>query len=247
MIGVFDSGVGGLSAFLPLRSLLPSADLLYYADTAALPLGEKSDGEILARVRRALGFFERMGVSGVLLACGTASSLFTEKCKEEFPFPIIDIISPTAMAAKSLAKNARILLLATPAAVRSGVFATAVAGRGRTVFSLACPHFVRLAEKGAPHDLSVLQKTLAPAIPLAPTAVLLGCTHFSLLHEDISTILPGTRLIDAAACGAAACAARLSEMGRGEERFFVTGDPRLFERRASATLHREIEALKITT
>ena len=71
MIGVFDSGVGGLSAFLPLRSLLPSADLLYYADTAALPLGEKSDGEILARVRRALGFFERMGVSGVLLACGT--------------------------------------------------------------------------------------------------------------------------------------------------------------------------------
>ena len=247
MIGVFDSGVGGLSALAPLKSLLPNADLLYYADTAALPLGEKSAEEIRARVWHALRFFERANVSGVLLACGTASSIFTEECKEKFSFPVIDIISPTAMTARSFAKGARVLLLATPAAITSAAFASALADRGHPVFSLPCPRFVRLAEKGGRGMRRDVEKTLFPALSLSPTAIVLGCTHFSLLKEEISAVFPKARILDAAACGAAACAARFSDSGTGQERFFATGDPAVFANRASKVLGREITVQRIQT
>ena len=246
MIGVFDSGVGGLSALAPLERLLPKADLWYYADTAALPLGTKSDEEIRERIMRALCFFEAMGAEGVLLACGTASSLLTKECKQRFAFQIVDILSPTAMTAGSLPRDARVLLLATPAAVRAGVFSAALARKKATVFSLPCPRFVRLAELGAPIPSRAVRRTLAPARFLQPTAVVLGCTHFSLLKEEISAHLPHTRVIDAAACGAAAAAARFGGGGCGERRFLVTGDPQRFARRASVILHRHIHAEHIT-
>ncbi len=246
MIGVFDSGIGGLSALLPLEALLPKADILYYADTASLPLGEKSDEEIRARTLRALCFFAQAGVDGVLLACGTASSLLTEECKESFAFPMMDIISPTEAAIKSMPKRARVLLLGTPAAIRSGVFASALARRGSTVFSLPCPRFVRLAEGGAPYSARVIRKTLAPACALAPDAVVLGCTHFPFLKEEIAATLKSTRLIDAAACAAAAAASRFDGEGKGEIRFFTTGDPQPFEKRASRVLRRAVKAQRIT-
>ena len=246
MIGIFDSGVGGLSALMPLRTLLPNADLVYYADTAALPLGEKSDREIRDRLTRALRFFDHTGVDGVLLACGTASSLLTKECKESFAFPIIDIISPTKAVIKSLGRDARVLLLATPAAVRSSRFASALVRKESTVFSLACPRFVTLAERGAPVSARAVYRTLAPTLALKPDAVVLGCTHFSHLKREIADALPEAKIIDAAACAAAGAAARMSGAGRGEERFFVTGDPVRFAKRASLLLRRPVTAEKIT-
>jgi len=245
VIGVFDSGVGGLSALIPLEGLMPRADLLYYADTAALPLGMKSDGEILDRLSLALRFFERAGVTGVLLACGTASSLLTKECKEKFSFPIIDIISPTAVAAKGLPKHSHVLLLATPAAIRAGAFASALARKDQILFSLPCPRLVRLAERGKP-SLSAMRRALGVAPRIKPDAVVLGCTHFSHLKTEISSLLPSARLIDAAHCAAAAAAARFDHEGEGSCRFLVTGDPYPFEKRASAILHRPVKAEKIT-
>lgn len=244
MIGIFDSGIGGLSALTPLTRLLPRADILYYADTAALPLGLKSDSEILDRLLLALRFFEEKKVSGVLLACGTASSLFLEKCKEKFSFPIIDIISPTAMAAKSLPKEARLLLLATPAAVRTGCFSAAVARREQALFSIPCPRLVRLAEKGnAPPSL--VRRAIGIAPLMHPHAVILGCTHFSHLKAELSALMPGTRLIDAAHCAAAAAASRFPNEGNATCRFVVTGDPDRFAKRASRILDRPVTAEKL--
>ena len=245
MIGVFDSGVGGLSALSPLISLLPRADILYYADTAALPLGVKSEEEILERLLLALRFFEQMGVSGVLLACGTASSLYREKCKETFPFRVIDVISPTAVAVKSLAKHARVLLLATPAAVRSGAFASAIVRREDTLFSIPAPRLVRLAEKGKPSALAV-ERAIGIAPCLAPDAVVLGCTHFSHLKRELATLMPRARLIDAALCAAAAAASRFENEGGGRCRFLVTGNPDRFEARATRILNRPVVAEKLT-
>ena len=244
MIGVFDSGVGGLAALVPLTRILPRADILYYADTAALPLGTKSDEEILERLLIALRFFERVGVSGVLLACGTASGLYREKCKELFPFHVIDVISPAATAARSLPKNDRILLLATPAAVRSGSFASTLARRDTTLFSVPCPRLVRLSEKGNATPPRVLS-ALGAAPLLHPDAIVLGCTHFSHLKKAISSLFPRVRLIDAATCAAAAAASRFENAGRGECRFFVTGDPARFEARAERILNRPVSAEKI--
>ena len=244
MIGVFDSGLGGLSALPTLASLAPHADILYYADTAALPLGEKSDEEISARLWRALVYFASEGVSGVLLACGTASSLLTQKCKESFAFPIIDIISPTASALRALPKGTRTLFLGTPAAVRAARFPCRLARGNAPVFSLPCPKLVSLAESGKA-SLNRVARILSPAVSLLPEAVVLGCTHFSLLSAEISAVFPTAHVFDAAALGAAATAARLTHEGEGTLRFRTTGDPAHFNARASHILARTVCAEKI--
>lgn len=250
MIGLFDSGLGGLAALRPLCELLPKADLVYLADTEALPLGERSDEEIVFRVLRALGFFSALGADAVLLACGTASSLFPQKCKERFTFPIFDIIHPTAAALKQMPKDAQTVLLSTTAAARSGAFATALVRTDAPVLSLACPSLVALAEgKRTPRDDAVA-RALLPILPLCPDAVVLGCTHFSLLAPALSRLLPRARFFDAAACGAVALAADVREKpaarGTGRLRFFVTGDGRPFAKGASRILHRSVTAERIT-
>ncbi len=244
MIGVFDSGLGGIAALLPLLKLAPHADILYYADTEALPLGEKSDAEIRARVGRALAFFADAGVEGVLLACGTASSLLTEKCKESFAFPIVDILSPTASALRALPKDASVLLLATPATVRASRFASALARSSRPVFSFPAPALVKLAEAGnaCPQKIA---RAVSLAQAVAPQAVVLGCTHFSLLSREIASFFPKSRILDAAALGAAATAARIPLTGDGQLRFCTTGDPDRFSKRASRILSRPVRAEQI--
>ena len=244
MIGVFDSGVGGLSALSPLAHLLPRADILYYADTAALPLGVKSEEEILERLLLALRFFEQAGVSGVLLACGTASSLLTQKCKASFAFPIVDIIAPTASALRALPKDTRTLFLGTPAAVRAARFPSLLARGAAPIFSLPCPALVSLAESGRASYRRVA-RVLSPARDLSPRAVVLGCTHFSLLSAEIAAVFPAAHIFDAAALGAAAAASRLSPSGEGTLRFRTTGDPAHFNERASRILSRTVRAEKL--
>ena len=244
MIGVFDSGLGGLSALFPLLKLSPRADILYYADTAALPLGEKSDSEIRARLCRALGFFAAEGVDGVLLACGTASSLLTDKCKFSFTFPIIDILSPVAGVLRALPKDASVLVLGTHASVRAARFSTALARGDAPVFSLPCPALVEAAESGKKRDKRIF-RALAPAKALSPQAVVLGCTHFSLLAREISAHFPASRIVDAASLGAAAIAARLPLDGEGTLRFVTTGDPSRFSVGASRVLSRPVQAEQI--
>lgn len=249
MIGVFDSGLGGLSALAPLRRMLPEADIAYFADTDALPLGEKTDAEIVGRVLRALGFFSALGADAVLLACGTASSLFPEECKAQFAFPIFDIIAPTAAAVRQLPRDARVVLIATSAAVRSGRFALTLVRTDEAVLSLPCPRLVLLAEGKHPPSEEALARAVFPLPHLCPDAVVLGCTHFSLLSPALSRLLPRARLFDAAACGAAALAARVrtekAKEGEGSLRFFVTGDPRPFEKGASRILGHPVRAERI--
>lgn len=247
MIGVFDSGVGGLSSLIPLKKLLPAADILYLADTAALPLGEKSDEEIRARIALALAFFDGEGADAVLLACGTASSLVTDECKAEFAFPIYDIIAPTASAARCLSKDARILLLSTPAAARAGRFAAAFARGSHPVYTLACPAFVHMAEGRIPKAPHRIERVLAPLFPLSPDVLVLGCTHFSLLKEEIALCYPEARIFDPAYCGAAAVAAHRKHADKeaGQVHFFTTGDPRPFAASASRILGHSITATKI--
>ena len=250
MIGVFDSGLGGLAALRPLRALLPHTDLVYFADTEALPLGEKTDEEIVGRTLRALGFFSAMGVRAVLLACGTASSLFPTKCKENFAFSIFDIISPTAAAVKQMPKDTQTVLLSTEAAARAGVFACALASKNAPVLSLACPALVALAEGKHPPSDDAVARALSPVLPLCPAGIVLGCTHFSLLATHIARLLPRARLFDAAACGATALAAsiRATDAAKGEAttRFFVTGEARRFEAGASRVLGNPVTAKRIS-
>ena len=236
MIGVFDSGLGGLSAFLSLSRALPHTDLVYYADTAHLPLGEKSDGEIRSLVLDGVDFLARKGASHVLLACGTASAIALQKCKETFAFPVYGIIKAGCVAAARASQTGRVAVIATPATVASHAYASGIRALrpDAVVTELACPALVAAAET---RDVSCVRRALAPLQDLAADTLVLGCTHFPLLRQTIEALFPATDLIDPAAL-AANDTIRLHEKEtcreKGTRALFTTGDPLLFTRRAEA-------------
>lgn len=252
MIGVFDSGVGGLCALSHLCRLLPHTDILYYADTAHLPFGCREASEICAYTRRALAFFRTAQVDAVLVACGTAGSLALEKCKEDFTFPLFDVITPAAHAACEASHSKRIAVAATAATVKSGAFTRAVqaiAPRAE-VLSLACPAFVPLAEEGASagEQFFAVQKALSPIRDWQADTLILGCTHFPLLRGTIEALFPHLTIIDAAKEGARALAAAVSvPEEEGRVRFFVTEGASRFRERASFVLHTEISEAAVYT
>ena len=237
MTGVFDSGIGGLSAFLALSRALPHTDLLYYAATAHLPLGEKSEGEICALVLQALDFFSRKGVSRVFLACGTASAIALKKCKEKFSFPIDGIVETGCKAAAHASKNGRIAVIATPATVASHAYASGIHALrpAARVTELACPALVAAAEACDP---SAVKRTLSPLLDSDADTLVLGCTHFPLLRKAIGETLPTMTLIDPAALAADALVPLLKEEAheKGTRALFTTGDPHLFATHAQAAL-----------
>ena len=236
MIGVFDSGIGGLSAFFTLASALPQTDLLYYADTAHLPLGEREENEILTLVTQAMTFFQQKGVSQVLLACGTAGAVALQKCKQKFAFPVYGIIKDGCLAAVQATRKGHIAVIATPATVSAHAYQKEILSLCPTarVTELACPALVTAAEEG---NASAVTAVLSPLSHCDADTLILGCTHFPLLRTSISHALPHMRLIDPAAVAVTALigiANKQEKAETGNHAFFTTGDPRFFEKRAAA-------------
>ena len=236
MIGVFDSGVGGLSAFLTLTQALPETDLVYYADSAHLPLGERSAEEICDLVLEGVRTLAAFGASHVLLACGTASAVALEKCKEKFSFPIYGIVEEGCRAAAQASRSGHIAVIATPATIHSHAYSHGILTLRpqASVTELACPALVRAAETGNP---SVVRDCLAPLSRSEADTLILGCTHFPLLKEAIKEALPAMTLIDPAALAADRLLSLCRESPqkeKGQRALFTTGDPLPFAKRAEA-------------
>lgn len=252
MIGVFDSGVGGLCALRAARAALPDCDFVYFADTRNLPYGERSACEILLLARRAVDLLSRMGADAILAACGTVSTVALPTLRREFPIPLFGVVRPAARAAaRAAAQNGGDLaLLGTAATIRTGVFAREIhAFRPHApIHSLPCPLFVHLAERGAttpadPMARLTANRILAPLAGLPVRTVVLGCTHFSCLAPLLSDFFPHAVLVDAAAEGAEAMAAALPQAvrrGRGTCRFLTSGDAAAFAAAATPILGEEI-------
>ena len=246
MIGVFDSGLGGLKAFHSLCMTFPDEDMLYYADTAHLPIGVRGEEEIVALVEDALRFFEEKGARAVLLACGTASAVALEKCKEKFTFPLFGIIEEGARAACSVTKSERIAVAATPATIRSHAFAGAIRRRLPNAFVAEhpCPTLVTLAEEEARrlYDVEAVCDALTPICKEAVDTLILGCTHFPLLSESIKAVLPTVSLVDPAKETVAAMARALPQNKEKRTKgapcrcFHATKNPAEFAARAAAVL-----------
>lgn len=248
MIGLFDSGVGGLYSLCRLRGRFPAADICYFGDTRHLPYGEKEPAEILSLARRAVRFLRARGASAVLCACGTVSSVALPRLREEYDIPLYGILHPTAEKAAAHARMAggHIALLGTQATVAAGAFATEIHrfAPHAPLHSLPCPAFVPLSEAGitAPADpraASVAARTLAPLGGLPIRTVVLGCTHFSRLRDLIGGFFPAAALIDGATEGADAIAEYLpaaGTVGNGETHLFTSGDREAFARAAAPIL-----------
>lgn len=237
-IGVFDSGVGGLTVLRELYRQLPNESILYFGDTARLPYGTRSQAEILQFVREILTWMVQQGVKMAIMACNTSSALALEAVRAEFNIPILGLILPGARAAVQQGK--RIGVIATPATAASNAYRRAIAEVDPTaqVWQIGCPEFVPLVEQNRitdPYTYEVAQEYLAPLLEQQIDTLVYGCTHYPHLAPVLRTILPSTvQVVDPAAHVVAATAQELDLLGLRNTRlplptrFCVSGCPEQF-------------------
>ncbi|MEL4896276.1 glutamate racemase [Crocosphaera sp. Alani8] len=237
-IGVFDSGVGGLTVLRELYQQLPQESILYFADTARLPYGNRSAKEILQFVREILAWMAQQKVKMVIMACNTSSALALEAVRQEFDFPILGVILPGAKAAVERGK--RIGVISTPATAKSQAYRRAIQEIDPTaqVWQLGCPRFVPLIEQNRlwdVHTQEVAREYLVPLLAHDIDTLVYGCTHYRHLEAIIKTIIPSSvKLVDPATYVVQAAKKELELMGLSKTslasptRFAVSGSSAAF-------------------
>lgn len=218
-IGVFDSGVGGLTVVRALRARLPGEDVVYLGDTARVPYGSKSPRTVERYALACQAFLLARGVKLVLIACNTASANALPALRAASPVPVIGAVEPGAASARAATRNGHVAVIGTLGTVRSGAYEQALAAPEVYVTALACPLFVPLAEEGWTGDevaRVVARRYLAELFVRDPAidTIVLGCTHYPLLREVIARTaaeLAGRELaiVDSATAMAEAAAAAL--------------------------------------
>lgn len=225
---VFDSGVGGLSVYQEIRNLLPDLHYIYAFDNQGFPYGEKDEAFIIERVVKTVAEVQkRHPLSIVIIACNTASTITLPALRERFSFPIVGVVPAIKPAAK-LTRNGVVGLLATKATVQRSYTHDLIArfATDCDIKMLGSSELVVLAEAklhGEVIDHAILKKILRPWLSMAepPDTVVLGCTHFPLLREELAAVLPdGTRLVDSGA----AIARRVAWLVANQENTLSTED-----------------------
>ena len=249
-IGVFDSGLGGLTAVRQLRRLMPSENIIYFGDTARVPYGNRSRETLLQYARQDLRFLSSFDLKAVVVACGTVSTNCLEALRSESGIPVIGVVEPAVERAAALTRSGRVGLVATRASVASGAYERAfqAAAPGLEVHSLACPLFVPLVEEGRcrPGDVvieTIAKEYLTPLKEAGIDTLVLGCTHYPLLEEVIGNVMgPEVALVDVGAEAAGACRALLAERDalagerRGSARYYTSDQAADFQRLSSLFL-----------
>jgi glutamate racemase len=212
-IGVFDSGVGGLTVLKSLREVMPDEDLVYLGDTARLPYGTKSPASISRYACQAAALLQRYDIKLLVVACNTASAVALEALREQMaPLPVIGVVEPGAHAAVSARPNGRHLVMATEATVRLGAYRAAIESLDpkAQVTELACELLVSLAEEGW-NDGAIAEAIVRryleelPREARQPESVILGCTHFPLLRSTFEAVFDqSTAIVDSASTTARA-------------------------------------------
>jgi glutamate racemase len=259
-IGVFDSGFGGLTVLQALLRHIPAAEFLYLGDTARLPYGAKSRETVARYAISSAEFLIEQGAEFLVIACNTASALALDAIKAAVDVPVLGVVETGANAAHANSVTGGVMVIATAATVASHAYATACAERGLRVLEKACPLLVPLVEEGwVDHPvtrevlriyLSELQEQ-ASAAALHPDTLVLGCTHYPLLREQIAQALPDSiRVIDSAEVTATQVAEtvrvyRTSQLFAPKTRFFATDSPAKFRDLGSRFLGQPIEQVEL--
>lgn len=247
-IGVFDSGVGGLTVLKSIRRLLPHEDLLYLGDTARVPYGNKAPETIRRYSVNIARDLEARGCKALVIACNTASAFALEAVREAVSMPVLDVIQPVAHEVGQRHASGRIAVLGTRGTVRSGAYtrALAAAAPGVSVVQQACPLLVPLAEEGWTYGNVVAEVARTYLLPLfgasasAPDGIILGCTHYPLLRDVLRESIQAVAgrdlpIHESGPCTAlrlaeALAALRLDNQANrtGRVRYLVTDDPEAF-------------------
>ena len=247
-IGVYDSGIGGLTGLKALRRLLPGEDFVFFADTGRMPYGPRPQEELCRIARQDMDFLAGFDVKVILAACGTISSA-AHAVLAGYPIPAFGVVEPALRAMAAVEGEGPLGILATAASIESGQFTDALRALcpGREVIGLPCPEFAPMIEAGHidPEDpvlIDAVARAVAPIRDVPFSAVLLGCTHYGVIEESLRRALPGVPMLSASACGAQAVRDYLVSHdltgGAGTARFYISRDPKDFD--AFATRYLEM-------
>ena len=253
-IGVFDSGLGGLTVVRELRRLLPQESIVYFGDTGRVPYGSRSPEMVKRYAAQDCRLLLDSDVKCIIAACGTVSSV-AQDVLDGLPVPAMGVVEATAEQALSVTKNGRIGVLGTSVTVRSGSFEKAIKCRraDAEVFAQACPVLVTLVESGwidADNDATeaVVRRYLEPLMQQQIDTLILGCTHFPLLAPIFSRVLgDAVTLVNSGAATAARCAQllrqnqQLTTAGEGVCRFTVSDRPYNFRKVAEMFLGEAVD------
>ena len=236
-IGVFDSGLGGLTAVREIFRALPGESVIYFGDTARVPYGNKSKATVTRFSLEIGAFLVRQNIKCLLVACNTASSHALDALKRQFEIPVLGVIEPAAAAAVAVSPHGRIGIIGTLATVGSGAYPAAIQSLapGSSLISRACPLFVPLIEEGwldHPVTRAVAEEYLVELRNGNLESLILGCTHYPLIARLLADLMgPAVRMIDSGAEAARAMAELLGHRGQlsaGAPRHhvFVSDEPR---------------------
>ena len=247
-IGVFDSGLGGLTILNALRRGLPHEDLIYFGDTANVPYGSKSKQTVTRFSLAIAQFLESQDVKMIVVACNTASALALTELRKQCRVPVLGVIEPGAAKAAQTTRNGRVAVLGTEGTVKSNAYPKAILKkRPHThILQQACPLFVPLVEENwaaKPATRLIAQTYLTPVQKSKADTVILGCTHYPVLKNVIANVLgKQVKLVDSAETLAGAATDFLHKhhqnetTGRGKLTVYASDDPARFKRLASCLL-----------
>ena len=254
-IGVFDSGLGGLTAARSLRQILPRENLIYFGDTARVPYGGRARETLLKYARQDVRFLQTFDLKAILIACGTVSTTCLEALQAENDLPIVGVVEPTCRRALAVTKTGKTGVIATLASIRSGAYEACLRRLNPQVevYGKPCPLFVPLVENGRtrPGDTvieTVAREYLEPLLEAGVDTLILGCTHYPLLTEVISGVCgSGVALVSAGEESAFELKRLLRDRDlrgdgsrQGEASFFVSDTPENFEDLASLFLQEDL-------
>ncbi len=260
-IGVFDSGVGGLTVAREIMRQLPNERIVYFGDTARVPYGNKSRETVMKYSRQIVNFLKTQEVKAIVVACNTASAYALDELEQEVDIPIIGVVRPGARAAIEATKNGRIGVIATEATISSGIYNRYIEENDNHVriMGKACPLFVSLVEEGLWEDPvtdEIARRYLAELIDSDIDTLILGCTHYPLIRSTVGRIMgPKVTLVNPAYETARELKELLISKGLESEhrpglgtelyRFFVSDAADKFQRFANSILTYGILSAKV--
>lgn len=257
-IGVFDSGLGGLTIVREIRKRLPNEDIVYFGDMARLPYGTKSKEQILSFSIQNTLFLMKQKVKAIVVACNSSSSAAYSFLKRHFNLPILDVIAPAAEEALRCSASKKIGVIATQATIESRAYDKALKQSGGkvSVLSQACPLFVPIVEEGwleGEITEDIIRAYLKSFTAKKVDSLILGCTHYPLLRKSIKKVLPkGVQIVDSIGPTVGKLASILDKKGlrypserRGQLRIYVSDKPRNFIKVGEKFLGEELKFVKV--
>jgi glutamate racemase len=246
-IGVFDSGLGGLTVLRALIDLVPAAPTLYFGDTGRFPYGSKPADEVLKYSLEIADLLVDRGASLVVVACNSATSVALDALRSHLEVPVIGVVEPGVRAAAAVTRSGRVGVIGTVGTVASGSYQRTAAAAGVTLTCAACPGFVEFVEAGDVDSDQVhvlAERLLDPVRRAGVDTLVLGCTHYPLLARTIGDVMgPDVVLVSSADETAFAARRMLDSVvadDRVEHRFLTSGDPERFAALGSRFLGPEV-------